>query len=169
MVVAFSASAQSGRESFFLWGGRGGGGSTAIASSHTQNNSERKSEARAKRERISQSRPRPSSLRGRDRFSGSEALFLAPPRRWRQPEAAAATAPVRARPRLKAAANYSTLVGKSTGKKRKKLNLFLSFLFSLSQNRPERPPYLAALDGHGGGRGRSGGRVQHQAPGRRGR
>ena len=54
-------------------------------------------------------------------------------------------------------------------KKKKKLNLFLSYLFSLSQNRPERPPYLAALDGHGGGRGRSGGRVQHQAPGRRGR
>ena len=140
MVVAFSASAQSGRESFFLWGGEGGWGSTAIASSHTQNNSERKSEARAPRERISQSRPRPSSLRGRDRFSGSEALFLAPPRRWRQPEAAAATAPVRARPRLKAAANYSTLVGKSTGKKRKNSTSFSLFSSLFLKTGPSAHP-----------------------------
>ena len=143
MVVAFSASAQSGRERvFFYGGGRGGWGSTAIASSHTQNSSERKSEARAKRERISQSRPRPTSLRGRDRFSGSEALFLVPPRRWRQPETAAVTAPVRARPRLKAAANYSTLVGKSTGKKRKKTQP-LSLFSLLSFSKQARAPTLS--------------------------
>ena len=178
MVSSFPLSAQREpkRESFFLSleKGRGGRRNFFLPSHSTTAPPEKrkKSEAGAKRER---DWSRLSSPRDRTVYLGeqssSQPLREMARAKGRSSDGAGKDEK-KARPRLKKAAKKknSALVGKSASTSQP-LFFFLS-LSLIFKNRPERPPHLPALDGHGGGRGRSGrggGRVQHQAPWRPGR